>query len=369
LRAAYDAIPNADTRPVVLFGSGALGQRTAAALGRAARLPVAFADNNKDKWGTTIDGLPILSPQSAAKLYGATAIFVITIYNGAAVRAQVGELGCANILHFSEYYHGLPDILLPWCDLDTPQEIFAAQTEITETACLWADDFSRAEFAGQLAWRLGLSFPSLPPHDRPQDCYFPKELITFGADTHVVDCGAFDGDSLRLLLARAPQIGSFLGLEPDPENYAKLQQYLETLPAALLAKIAARQCAVAAETGTLHFNASGSVASGIASFGETDVQTITLDELLADRPVNFIKMDIEGAELEALSGARNTLRNKKPCLALSAYHKPSDLWNIPRLIKSIVPEYDLYLRRYAEDCWELVCYAVPPSWHGSERGK
>jgi FkbM family methyltransferase len=174
---------------------------------------------------------------------------------------------------------------------------------------------------------------------------------------------------LRLLLTRTPQIGSFLGLEPDPETYARLQQYLKTLPAGLQEKVAARQCAAAAATGTLRFNASGSVGSSIASGGETEVQTITLDELLANRPVNFIKMDIEGAELEALSGARETLEHKKPLLAISAYHKPSDLWKIPRLIKSIAPDYELYLRRYAEDCWELVCYALPPSWHGAELGK
>ena len=72
-------------------------------------------------------------------------------------------------------------------------------------------------------------------------------------------------------------------------------------------------------------------------------------------------MDIEGAELDALIGARRTLVRDRPILAIAAYHRASDLWTIPRLIKSIVPEYDLHLRRYAEDCWELVCYAIPSS--------
>jgi hypothetical protein len=49
-----------------------------------------------------------------------------------------------------------------------------------------------------------------------------------------------------------------------------------------------------------------------------------------------------------------------PVLAVSLYHKPEDLWDLPLLINALVPGYLLYLRRYSDERWETVCYAVPP---------
>ena len=73
----------------------------------------------------------------------------------------------------------------------------------------------------------------------------------------------------------------------------------------------------------------------------------------------YIKMDIEGAELEALWGARRILKEHSPVLAICAYHTSDHLWQIPFLIHAIQPDYKLYLRRYAEGAFELVWYAVP----------
>lgn len=361
LRRAYDAIDDHARRPIVLFGCGPLGRRTAAALTAAHRPPVAFADNNPTKWGATAEDIPVLSPVAALAAYGQTAIFVVTIYNSAAACAQLAALGCRHVLPFASFYHGQPEVLLPWCDLDDPAELLRAGTDILAAAGLWADDASRAEYAAQIAWRLGLPAPALAAHDPPAECYFPPDLVRLGDDSLVVDCGAFDGDSLRLLLGRGGPFGGFLGLEPDPQTYIRLTAFIATLPPAIRRKITARQCAVAAVNASLRFDAAGSVASSVSAAGGTQVAAVTLDHLLAGQRAGLIKMDIEGAEPEALRGAARTLVSDRPILAISAYHRGSDLWVIPLLIKSIVPDYDLYLRRYAEDCWELVCYAIPAS--------
>ena len=47
-------------------------------------------------------------------------------------------------------------------------------------------------------------------------------------------------------------------------------------------------------------------------------------------------------------------------LAVCLYHKPEDLWDLPLLIRALGPGYSLYLRRYSDERWETVCYAVPP---------
>jgi hypothetical protein len=71
-------------------------------------------------------------------------------------------------------------------------------------------------------------------------------------------------------------------------------------------------------------------------------------------------MDIEGAEVEALNGARNLIARHHPILSICLYHRQSDLWRIPLIIHSMYPGYCFYLRSHEEDGWQTVAYAVPP---------
>lgn len=88
------------------------------------------------------------------------------------------------------------------------------------------------------------------------------------------------------------------------------------------------------------------------------IDTVSLDSVVKDK-VTFIKMDIEGAELEALKGSQNIIKQYRPKLAVCVYHKREDIIEIPRYIKSLVPEYHLYLRHYSSGVTETVLYAIP----------
>jgi hypothetical protein len=90
-----------------------------------------------------------------------------------------------------------------------------------------------------------------------------------------------------------------------------------------------------------------------------DVQCYPLDDLSIAQPVTLIKMDIEGAEYAALLGARNVIARDKPLLAICVYHTQEDIWRIPLLIRSMLPEHRLFLRAYEGDGFQTVVYAVP----------
>lgn len=92
--------------------------------------------------------------------------------------------------------------------------------------------------------------------------------------------------------------------------------------------------------------------------GEEYIEVDSIDNLLSDIPVTFIKMDIEGAEMEALKGAEKVIRVYKPKLAVCIYHRYEDLYEIPMYIKSLVPEYRLFVRHYSDSPSETVLYAV-----------
>lgn len=97
--------------------------------------------------------------------------------------------------------------------------------------------------------------------------------------------------------------------------------------------------------------------SSVGSDGDSQIEVTTLDSEVGDDKVTFIKMDIEGSELNALKGARKTIMKYKPRLAICIYHKPEDIYEIPEYILSIVPEYRFWIRHYSSYTWETVLYA------------
>lgn len=113
------------------------------------------------------------------------------------------------------------------------------------------------------------------------------------------------------------------------------------------------------ETGRISF-AEGASQGQIDVNGTNDIETIKIDDAVAgyDGKITFIKMDIEGAELEALRGASETIRKDKPRMAICIYHKPEDLYEIPGYLLSLVPEYRFKVRQYTSMSWETVLYAA-----------
>jgi len=94
--------------------------------------------------------------------------------------------------------------------------------------------------------------------------------------------------------------------------------------------------------------------------GKTKLMADSIDNILAraesDR-VTFIKMDIEGSELEALKGAEKSIIKWRPRLAISIYHKPEDILEIPAYLLGLVPDYNFYIRHYSSGLHETVLYA------------
>ena len=87
---------------------------------------------------------------------------------------------------------------------------------------------------------------------------------------------------------------------------------------------------------------------------------IALDDLLKKTPINYVKMDIEGSELDALKGGEKIIKRDLPHLAISIYHKPSDLWEIGLYLFSIHGnKYKYYIRNYGHQTFDTVLYAIP----------
>jgi FkbM family methyltransferase len=347
--------------PLILYGLGPLGVMTLAHLQRIGATPAALVDSDQKRWGGLIDGIRILSPGEAVQRYAQNGRFVVTIYNGSEVRRQLQQMGCRRISHFADLYFEHAAEFLPYCGIAARSVVLDAWADVGKAAQAWHDDRSRTEFLAHLAWRLRLPAHEMPPPDPASQCYFPDGLFRYLMNEVLIDCGAFDGDSVRQFLGRCPASGGarIIALEPDPASFQRLAQFVGRLPQPLAGNVRIEPWAVSDRGGEVSFEAQGTVRSGVQNSGDTHVKAVALDDIGVEP--TLIKMDIEGLELPALQGASRTLTRSLPVLAISLYHHATDLWSIPNFLKSLVPGYKLFLRRYAEDCWELVLYAVPAS--------
>lgn len=192
-----------------------------------------------------------------------------------------------------------------------------------------------------------------------EEQYFGPEFMVFGKEEVFVDAGCFNFDS-SLALMRHCQSVKIYAFEPSPDNYQlclKRQKRNSKLADAKLFP-----CGTWSERGTLSFREQEATSRiSREDEGHHSISVMPIDEAIepGDR-VTMIKMDVEGAELESLKGAAQTIRKDKPKLAICIYHKPEDMWEIPLYIKELVPEYRLYVRHHSHFANETVLYAVIP---------
>lgn len=186
------------------------------------------------------------------------------------------------------------------------------------------------------------------------------ELKNYRVNDEVfVDAGAFDGQTSAMFVRWAEKYRKIFALEPDPQNREKCRKALEAigaeyeiLPFGAWNKREQLSFAVGLNGGS-HVNDS----EHDVNEKQITIEADKLDDLIHEK-VSFIKMDIEGAEINALRGAEGTIKTYKPKLAISVYHKKEDIWEIPKLILSYVPEYRLYLRHYSPFKDETVLYCI-----------
>ena len=146
--------------------------------------------------------------------------------------------------------------------------------------------------------------------------------------------------------------------EPDQENFKILSRLVKSNAPPFARQTVLYPCGVWSETTQVRFSSGAAGSSQISSTGETHVQCVSLDEALPDFRPTLIKMDIEGAEYQALLGAREIIREHRPGLAICLYHRPEHLWQIPLLVRDWLPASRFYLRAYCYAGFDLVMYAM-----------
>ena len=180
----------------------------------------------------------------------------------------------------------------------------------------------------------------------------------------VADLGAYNGDTLREIKPFAPKLKTAIAFEPDRRNHKKLCDYAQNETF----YIEAHQTAAWSHKDTLFFDGSGNRNSTLTSSDSLPVtkgakiveaDADSLDSILADRRVDYIKYDVEGSEREAVEGSKTAIERHRPALLISLYHRSEDIYELPLLIHERYPDYKLYIRRREYiPAWDTVLIAV-----------
>lgn len=318
---------------MILFGAGNMGRHALKELQSKGVSITAMMDNNSALWGTYMGGVPVIAPGWTGEEVG------VTISGGFGVKKQLRDLGVEVVLSGAQLARGYDLKTLP-CPFETPEFYMANLPTIRSLLAILEDDESKLILSEQIDWRITLDDAVLSPPSDIKDIYFPEFLKPHHREIFV-DCGAFDGDTIVAFKKWAGWIyRAIYAFEPVME----VKENAVVIPCAVGDK---------PEFTTFAENGAGSTR------GEgRQVQVVTLDSVFKAETPTFIKMDIEGAEPEAIRGAAGLL-STRPVLAVCLYHKPDHLWSIPLLVHSIQPDYKFFIRHYSDECWELVLYAIP----------
>lgn len=344
-------------RPVLIYGAGAKGRQIAGLLQDLGYPLLGFADR---RGGPTLvhHGLPIRTLEQWLQAQDPAALtLVVAIHNH---QVAVGELladfsarGLCHLVTPVELHTRFADRLPPHYWLTSAAYYQAQSAAFAFLRAFFTDPASRDLLERIIEFRLTGNYGCLPAPDCAGQ-YCPTDLPPWPAPLRLIDCGAFDGDTLRQFAQRGYRFAAIAAFEPDLAHFSTLARM-----AAAFGPATCFPCGVDAATRVVNFMASGDMASQISTAGDTTITCVAIDEALPGFAPTLLKMDVEGAELAALRGAERTIRSHRPGLAISLYHRPADLWEIPRLLESWRLGYDYYLRCHGHNTFDLVLYGRP----------
>lgn len=235
--------------------------------------------------------------------------------------------------------------------------------EMKKVYDLLADEQSKKVFEDIIRYKLSGKLEYLT--DAETDASGNFDLLNIGVEETYVDLGAYNGDTVvEFLNETSMQFKKIYAVEPDSRNFRKMKRRLYMIGSAL---IEAYNCGAWNEDTTVMF----SMRKGRGTHAEPnrdeplnparfrEVKMIKVDSMLKGERATYIKIDVEGAEENAILGAKETITNYSPKLNIALYHRNEDMFKIPLLINSINKKYKLYMRHnpYIPD-WDTNLFAV-----------
>ena len=332
-------------KKIVLWGAGFACEDTVKLFGSSNI--VAIFDNDEKKWGMTVGGVRVKSPKEIKQFVtNETAVVISTNGYEYEIASELTNRGISrqqlfcNSNKITEKWRYRPDI------------INASVDKIEKVYSMLEDEESKEyylNFINACLTRDPFYFKDNPRCTRP--FHYDTDIVNIGVKEGdvIIDCGAFDGDTARIFRKMTNNNCQVYCFEPVDENYNKMVKWINEEAITGVFPIHAgvgkerhtdyvystEKMTTKGAVGENRFNAENPVVS--------EILVETIDEKINNTKIDYIKMDIEGAEMDALHGAKNTILKYQPQMLISAYHKISDMWNVPEFIFGLHDDYKVFL--------------------------
>lgn len=318
-----------------------------------------LSDNDPDKWGKTFESIKCIPPYELTNYE--SLVVIIMLGNPVPVEKQLKDLGIQFIYHVNLM---LDEIM----NIPRSRGWFMKEIDdIKKVYSLFHDDRSKKIYVNGLFNRIAPAFSELTWEELfcDEEQYFYQEYFKFHSNETFVDCGSYTGDTILKFCDIVKKYKEIWGFELDKDNFDQMVSNLKNIDGS----IHLHNCGVWNENCVLdygHGSSTNEPSSGISLYKTEpsannliqQAQVKRLDDVLKSRNVTYIKMDVEGAEMNALLGAEHIIRTQRPRLSVCVYHKVSDFWQIPLLLNKFNHEYKFVLRHYSKtSCEETVLYA------------
>ncbi len=347
-----------EDKSFVVYGAGSFGQWVARVLTNQQQTVKYFLDQREGL--TSINDIPVYQPQRHQCL-DKNVVVVIGVFNAYVdlqeIYSFLKKAGFLSILNAVEFYHHFPQPLSERFWLSQIADYRQYQEEIIAGYDYWADENSKYLYLKLWEYRLTGEYSCLPVPSGTATQYFPTDIPKWTAPLRLIDCGAYTGDTLENFQEAHIPLDTVIAFEPDLKNFSKLVETSKHLQ--VEGEIYLYPCGAYSKTQLIRFNSNEiSDSSSISETGEEIIQVVSIDECLPYFFPTLIKMDIEGAEIPALLGAQKIIRKYRPGLAICAYHRPHDIWQIPKIISEWHLEYKFYLRTHGYSEFDSVIYGI-----------
>lgn len=341
---SFEKVQNNEQEAFILYGVGVHSEFVYQKLKEAHIIPAEVCDTYKI--GNTFHDYTVRSIQDVAKKYGKIKIYIASPNFYDEIKAYL--LGFVS-----------EDVILPqygYTCFGFSDFVKKHSGEFETVYNLLEDEKSQEIFTQVLKGRSSMDF-NIFKNIRVGRQYFVEELIQLSEQEVFVDCGAFTGDTLEDFICNTKnKFKRIYCFEPSDDTYNEL--FKVWVKYNKDERVVLEKSGLYFETTRVGFNDNHLSAGNAINTESTDlIDVVAIDEFI-DEPVTFIKMDIEGAELDALHGAKETILKYKPKLAISIYHRYEDYIEIPKFINDLNLGYKFYVRHHTDCQGDTILYAL-----------
>lgn len=208
--------------------------------------------------------------------------------------------------------------------------------EINEVRDMLCDELSKKVFDNTVKFKLTGNVDLLLACQTEKDEAY-KNVLRLGNNEIYMDLGAYDGDTIREFLNHTGGYEKIYAVEPNGRNFKKLCKNTSELKNTELFNICVSD---KTDYELLPKNGGRSILGKANQRAESD----TVDNILNGKRVTYIKFDVEGFESKAIDGTAETIKNYKPKMLVSCYHRSEDIFALALKVKKIRPDYKVYIR-------------------------